>query len=252
MLWEDSNKVQHPVLEVVTKASVANSLLDMVLQGMDIQKKQGYFIPVKNKASGQLELTFWRSYFGDEKLARAQGMKKVRSVVVYEGDDFEYMYTEDGETKVTKHVPSLSRIDKDKIVAVYAVTTMSDGSHSTTIKTMTEIRQAWMQGAMRGQLACAPKFHQRNGRANGRAFRHEVHYQLVIRRMAERKSGPAAPAGANIEDAKFEEVAPAAIAAQSATPAETMPPILYADARSAREVTEEAAPAAIEDDPFNV
>ena len=79
MLWEDSNKVQHPVLEVVTKASVANSLLDMVLQGMDIQKKQGYFIPIKNKASGQLELTFWRSYFGDEKLARAQGMKKVRS-----------------------------------------------------------------------------------------------------------------------------------------------------------------------------
>lgn len=120
MLWEDSNKVQHPVLEVVTKASVANSLLDMVLQGMDIQKKQGYFIPIKNKASGQLELTFWRSYFGDEKLARAQGMKKVRSVVVYEGDEFEYMYTEDGETKVTKHVPSLSRIDKDKIVAAYA------------------------------------------------------------------------------------------------------------------------------------
>lgn len=104
MLWEDSNKVQHPVLEVVTKASVANSLLDMVLQGMDIQKKQGYFIPIKNKASGQLELTFWRSYFGDEKLARAQGMKKVRSVVVYEGDEFEYMYTEDGEIKITKHV----------------------------------------------------------------------------------------------------------------------------------------------------
>ena len=137
MLWEDSNKVQHPVLEVVTKASVANSLLDMVLQGMDIQKKQGYFIPIKNKASGQLELTFWRSYFGDEKLARAQGMKKVRSVVVYEGDEFEYMYTEDGEIKITKHVPSLSRIDKDKIVAAYAVTTMADGSHSTTIKTMT-------------------------------------------------------------------------------------------------------------------
>lgn len=77
-------------------------------------------------------------------------MKKVRSVVVYEGDEFEYMYTEDGEIKITKHVPSLSRIDKDKIVAAYAVTTMADGSHSTTIKTMTEIRQAWMQGATRG------------------------------------------------------------------------------------------------------
>ena len=183
MLWEDSNKVQRPVLEVVTKASVANSLLDMVLQGMDIQKKQGYFIPIKNKASGQLELTFWRSYFGDEKLARAQGMKKVRSVVVYEGDEFEYMYTEDGETKVTKHVPSLSRIDKDKIVAAYAVTTMADGSHSTTIKTMTEIRQVDARRDA-GKLACAPKFHQRNGRANSRAFRHEAHHQLVVRRMA--------------------------------------------------------------------
>lgn len=52
MLWEDSNKVQHPVLEVVTKASVANSLLDMVLQGMDIQKKQGYFIPIKTRRRG--------------------------------------------------------------------------------------------------------------------------------------------------------------------------------------------------------
>lgn len=52
MLWEDSNKVQHPVLEVVTKASVANSLLDMVLQGMDIQKKQGYFIPIKKQGVG--------------------------------------------------------------------------------------------------------------------------------------------------------------------------------------------------------
>lgn len=261
MLWEDSNKVQHPVLEVVTKASVANSLLDMVLQGMDIQKKQGYFIPVKNKASGQLELTFWRSYFGDEKQARAQGMKKVRSVVVYEGDDFEYMYTEDGETKVTKHVPSLSRIDKDKIVAVYAVTTMSDGSHSTTIKTMTEIRQAWMQGAMRGNSPAHRNFtSEMAGRtversAMKRIINSSSDAWLLSEDEKERRvtnETAAAPAGANIEDAKFEEVAPAAIAAQSATPAETMPPIPTPTPVPREEVTEEAAPAAIEDDPFNV
>lgn len=76
MLWEDFNKVQHPVLEVVAKHRWQIRCSTLVLQGMDIQKKQGYFIPIKNKASGQLELTFWRSYFGDEKLARAQGMKR--------------------------------------------------------------------------------------------------------------------------------------------------------------------------------
>ena len=168
MLWEDSNKVQHPVLEVVTKASVANSLLDMVLQGMDIQKKQGYFIPIKNKASGQLELTFWRSYFGDEKLARAQGMKKVRSVVVYEGDEFEYMYTEDGEIKITKHVPSLRRNDYGRRLA------LDDDQDDDRNPAGVDARRD------AGQLACAPKFHQRNGRANSRAFRHEAHHQLVV------------------------------------------------------------------------
>lgn len=261
MLWEDSNKVQHPVLEVVTKASVANSLLDMVLQGMDIQKKQGYFIPIKNKASGQLELTFWRSYFGDEKLARAQGMKKVRSVVVYEGDEFEYMYTEDGEIKITKHVPSLSRIDKDKIVAAYAVTTMADGSHSTTIKTMTEIRQAWMQGATRGNSPAHRNFtSEMAGRTVERsAMKHIINSSsdawLLSEDEKERRvtnETAAAPAGANIEEAKFEEVAPAAITAQSAVPAETMPPIPAPTPVPREEVTEEAAPAAIEDDPFNV
>ena len=62
----------------------------------------------------------------------------------------------------------------------------------------------------------------------------------------------AAPAGANIEEAKFEEVAPAAITAQSAVPAETMPPIPTPTPVPREEATEEAAPAAIEDDPFNV
>ena len=180
MLWEDSNKVQHPVLEVVTKASVANSLLDMVLQGMDIQKKQGYFIPIKNKASGQLELTFWRSYFGDEKLARAQGMKKVRSVVVYEGDEFEYMYTEDGEIKSneTRSEPVENRQRQDR----RRLRRNDYGRRLALDDDQDDDRNPAGVDARRdaGQLACAPKFHQRNGRANGRAFRHEAHHQLVV------------------------------------------------------------------------
>ena len=62
----------------------------------------------------------------------------------------------------------------------------------------------------------------------------------------------AATAGANIEEAKFEEVAPAAIAAQSAVPAETMPLTPTPTPVPREEATEEAAPAAIEDDPFKL
>ena len=62
----------------------------------------------------------------------------------------------------------------------------------------------------------------------------------------------ATPAGANIEDAKFEEVAPAAIAAQSDTPAETMPPIPTPTPVPREKTPEVEEAAAIEDDPFNV
>lgn len=255
---------QRPVLEVVTKSSVANSLLDMVLQGMDIQKKQGYFIVVTNKATRQKELSFWRSYFGDEKLARAQGMKKCRSIIVYEGDEFEYIYTEDGETKVTKHVPSLSRINKDKIVAAYAVTTMNDGSHSTTIKTIAEIRQAWQQGATKGNSPAHRNFtSEMAGRTVERsALKHVINSSSDAwlfseeekeRRMTNDAEAAATPAGANVEDVRFEEVVPAAIAAQSASPVETMPPTPAPNPVPRQEAPAPAVQAeAAEEDPFNL
>ncbi|WP_418991881.1 recombinase RecT [Alistipes sp.] len=242
---------QRPVLEVVTKASVANSLLDMVLQGMDIQKKQGYFIPIKNKAAGQLELTFWRSYFGDEKLARGQGMTKCRSVVVYEGDEFEYMYTEEGETRITKHIPNLTRINKDKIVAAYAVVTMADGTRCVTLKTMQQIRQAWQQGATKGNSPAHRNFtddmaartveraalkHLINSSSDAWLLSEEDKERRMITETA------AAPAGANVEEAKFEEVEAPALAARSETHGETIPPA----------PTPAAQPEAAEEDPFKL
>lgn len=251
---------QRPVLEVVTKASVANSLLDMVLQGMDIQKKQGYFIVVTNKAQQQKELTFWRSYFGDEKLARGQGMTKCRSVVVYEGDEFEYVYTEDGETRITKHVPNLTRVNKDKIVAAYAVVTMADGTRSVTLKTMQQIRQAWQQGATKGNSPAHRNFtDDMAARTVERAaLKHLINSSsdawLLSEEEKERRmidAGTAAPAGANVEEVRFEEVVPAAIAAQSATPAETIPPA-PAPTPVPREEAPAAQPEAMEEDAFKL
>lgn len=251
---------QRPVLEVVTRASVANSLLDMVLQGMDIQKKQGYFIVVTNKAQQQKELTFWRSYFGDEKLARGQGMTKCRPVIVYEGDEFEYVYTEDGETKITKHIPNLSRINKDKIVAAYAVVTMADGTRSVTLKTMQQIRQAWQQGATKGNSPAHRNFtDDMAARTVERAaLKHIINSSsdawLLSEEEKERRMidpGAATPVGANVEDVKFEEVTAPVIAAQSETHGETIPPA-PAPTPVPREETPAAQPGAIEEDPFKL
>lgn len=264
MVVDDGNGGQRPVLETVTKASVANSLLDMVLQGMDIQKKQGYFIPIKNKASGKLELTFWRSYFGDEKLARAQGLAKIRSIIVYEGDEFEYIYTEDGEVKITKHVPNLSRINKDKIIAAYAVATMADGARSVTLKTMQQIRQAWQQGATKGNSPAHRNFTDDMARrtVERAALKHVINSSNDAwlfseedkeRRMINEGAAAATPTGANVEDVKFEEVGAASIAEQSETPGETIPPTPAPTPFPRQEAPEATArPEAAEDDPFKL
>ncbi len=52
------DKDKKPVLEVCSKNSIANALLDMVVQGLNPAKKQCYFIAYGNGLACQ------RSYFG--------------------------------------------------------------------------------------------------------------------------------------------------------------------------------------------
>ena len=58
ILQETVDKNKKPVLETCTRASIANSLLSMVVQGLDPNRNQAYFI-----AHGTA-LTLRRSYFG--------------------------------------------------------------------------------------------------------------------------------------------------------------------------------------------
>lgn len=78
-----------------TKPSVVQALSDMALQGLDVQRKQGYFIKYGN------ELKFFRSYFGDVAAAmQTKLIKDVKAVVIYEGDDFETDIVNDEEVVV--------------------------------------------------------------------------------------------------------------------------------------------------------
>lgn len=156
ILQETSDRNSKPVLEVCTKASIANALFDMVLQGMSVSKNQGYFIAYGNK------LEFQRSYFGTVALAkRVQGGIVTEPVanVIYEGDEF--IYTIDPSTglvNVIKHDQKLENIDDTKIKAAYAIVTYEDGKTQTTIMTLAQIKAAWQQGATKGQSPAHKNF----------------------------------------------------------------------------------------------
>lgn len=120
----------------VGKASVANSLLDMIQQGLNPGKNQCYFI-----AYGQ-KLQMSRSYFGTQTaLKRLSEIEDVKAEVIHQGDVFEIGSVEN-ETVVTKFIPSFENLD-NPIVGAFATITKTDGTKVYTIMTKKQIDQSW-------------------------------------------------------------------------------------------------------------
>lgn len=141
------------VLQSCTKNSIAQALLKMAVEGLSPLKRQGYFIPYGN------DLQWSRSYQGSIALAkRVAKVKDVPAQVIYEGDEFEYGIDENGYMKIYKHVQKIQNINKDKIVGAYAVVIYENGEKNATVMTMEQIRQAWNQGATRGQSPAHKNF----------------------------------------------------------------------------------------------
>lgn len=142
MLQEVETKDKKKALEVCTKDSIANTLLDMVVQGLSPAKKQCYFIPY----GSQLQLQ--RSYFGTLAITkRLKEVKDIRSQVIFEDDELE-ITIEDGSRKITKHVQKLQNIDTDKIIGAYTIIEKTDGTIYTEVMSMAQIMQAWKQSKM--------------------------------------------------------------------------------------------------------
>ena len=139
-------KQEVPALTYCTRDSIANALLNMVVQGLNPAKKQCYFIAYGN------QLTCQRSYFGNIYLAKLADpeIEDIIGTTVYEGDEFEY-YIHRGKTFIRKHVQALGNVDKKKIKAAYATVLRKDGDASreySSIMTMDQIKQAWKQSKM--------------------------------------------------------------------------------------------------------
>lgn len=154
-LQEVEDKEHQKALQICTKESIANSLLDMVLQGLSVSKKQGYFIVYGNK------LIFQRSYFGTIALAKRAGGMVSEPVanVIYEGDDFLYeIDPKTAKVAIVKHSQKLENIDNSKIKGAYALVTLADGTTQVTIMSMQQIRAAWGQGATKGNSPAHKNF----------------------------------------------------------------------------------------------
>ena len=154
-LQEVEDKEHNKALQICTKESIANSLLDMVLQGLSVSKKQGYFIVYGNK------LMFQRSYFGTIALAKRAGGMVSEPVanVIYDGDDFQYeIDPKTAKVSIIKHSQKLENIDNSKIKGAYALVTLADGTTQVTIMSMQQIRAAWGQGATKGNSPAHKNF----------------------------------------------------------------------------------------------
>jgi recombination protein RecT len=127
----------------------------MVLQGLSVHKKQGYFLVYGN------QLSFQRSYFGTVALAKRTGEIKKEPVanVIYEGDVF--VYTIDPATglkSIVKHEQKIENINSAKIKAAYCIAQHSDGTTSLEIMTLDQIKKAWAQGATKGNSPAHQNF----------------------------------------------------------------------------------------------
>ena len=155
-------KTHQLILPQVTAQSVANTLLTMCIKGLSLDKSQCAFI---KRGS---ELTLQVQYQGNMMMAKRYGAADPQAQVIYEGDDFEFeINPRTGKKVVTKHVQKLENIQNDAggqhIRGAWCLVPYRDHPDwdpKVEVMTMAEIRQAWLQGATRGESPAHKNFPQ--------------------------------------------------------------------------------------------
>lgn len=120
------------------KSSIANALLETVLQGLSPAKKQCYYIAYNNQC------TLSRSYFGDVAVCKHTGIiKDVYARCIYEDDIVTYGFDEEtGRETITSHESNLLNHDKP-IIGAYACAVGVNGKKVYELMTYKEIQTAW-------------------------------------------------------------------------------------------------------------
>lgn len=144
-----SNNAGGNLLEICSKASIANALLDMVTQGLSPAKTQCYFINYNKTCKLN------RSYFGTQAvLKRLTNVEDIWANVIYKDDVFKYE-NDRGREKLVSHETAFENRDKD-LVGAYAIVRTNDGEEIMTVMTKKEIDASWSQS--KTQQAVHKKF----------------------------------------------------------------------------------------------
>lgn len=137
-MQEVKDSKNNPALKVCSRESIANALLDMVVQGLSPAKTQCYFIVYGT------QLKLMRSYFGTQAvLKRLSNVKDIWANVIFDGDVFDYEVA-GGREKLLKHETKFTNRD-NAILGAYAVVKTSEDEEILTVMTKKEIDVSWGQ-----------------------------------------------------------------------------------------------------------
>ena len=138
-LQKTKTREKQPVLQACTKESIANSLLNMVTQGLSPAKTQCYFIAYGD----QLELQ--RSYFGTQTvIKRLPEVEDIWANVIFEGDDFDVYIDEKGRERLSHHKTSFLNRD-NPIIGAYAIVETKNDGQILTAMTKKQLDTSWTQ-----------------------------------------------------------------------------------------------------------
>ena len=147
-----------PKLQECDPSSVANSLLDMCIGGLNPSKSQCYFVPMGKKC------TLMPSYFGKQTMVkRIKGVIDVRADVIYKDTEYELITDEFGndDIKIIKPCP-LDKRTNANIIAAWARIILDPEIFGTSsyvaIMTLEDILNAFNMGNAKGQSKAHKNF----------------------------------------------------------------------------------------------
>ena len=142
------DKDKKPALIVCEQSSIVYAIKSMIVQGLNVDKKQGYFIVYGN------QLQFQRSYFGT--LAVAKRFASVADIipqVILKGDEVETEII-NGEERIIVHKRKRNfdtTISTDSIIGAYCIVKLRNGGVRWEIMDKGQIQAAWNKSKNLGQ-----------------------------------------------------------------------------------------------------
>lgn len=148
IIQDSKDKNGKCALEVCTKASVVNSLLNMCIQGLQPAKKQCYFITYGN------QMQLFTSYFGIQSALRraVPSVQKIITDFIKEGDQVEWATSQYGERYVARVVTDpLMNYGKPIRFGFCNIYDNQGGLLASTLMSWAEIQISWKQSRNYGK-----------------------------------------------------------------------------------------------------